>query len=930
MPPLTLSSLAIVVCGTSVVASVVNAVGIVSSILYYVFVLRKYLNFRARQSHGWVPTTITFARLILMLIIAFQWTGTKLGVKFSALQGYPNFLILNDLLHMFTWLIVSVISYMEWNRSLRPSWIFRIFVLASTMVYIVKLHSIISQFHLNPTSIAYFNNIAVNIGILCVYGVLALLVTIGNLPWVDQYVELDESKAEIDPKVEIPIEKRPATILEFFRLISAPGSRTALIYIIGGVVAAIAKGFLMQYANKLDGQLFQAARDTDADNLLIIILQTTMLYLCYSIGGGIVMFCCTLGSEKIVNGANGIRNRMFAKLLHQEIAYHDSTTTGAIASQFSNDAERVKQILAEAIPLFVENISLVISGLFFLFETAIDSQVPWLPVYMLGLVPLTFGASYYQAERLEAYEEEAQKRNAASSAKVQDVFSKHHTVMVYGKRVWEATAYAKVVKLIYNVLRPRNVFNGVITTVTGFLSVATQILAFFLGVEIFRRVAFSKFITFCLYAMNIVMGLIEVIKLVPMIGQTIGGSNAVIRLLERKTQPPEANSDLLLDLKVTDGAIEFKNVVFTYASVEDRTNPTINNISFTVAPHTKVALIGDSGAGKTTIIQLIARFYDVDHGQILIDGKDIKNYSTKSIRKNMALVGQSTGLFASTILENVVYGGGDEGESDNVQEMYDILNTLQAGDVIRDPSQRATVDRVLQAAEQAAALDFVQGKLDLLLGEGGSGLSGGQRQRVTIARALYKNPHILLLDEVTSALDQVSEAVVQKAIDQLTANRTVLIVAHRLHTIQNADKIIVMEKGRIVAEGKHRDLLESSEKYRKMVAAAQQKEAGKFQNTLTSRAIELLRDLSKDIEYEEDLKALRGAITNLVGTADAHVAQNEEAASAIRETLRQTVGYTIQREEPGATATAMEYEDEESDEEDDDIDPALLPPRRKD
>jgi len=653
-----------------------------------------------------------------------------------------------------------------------------------------------------------------------------------------------------------------------------------------------------------------------------------LLYLFYSIGSGIVMLTCTLGSEKIVNGTNGIRNRMFAKLLKQEMAYHDNTTTGAIASRFSNDAERVKQILAEAIPTFIENMSLVVFGLIFLFRTAVESKAPWLPVYMIGLVPLTFGASYYQAERLEAYEEQAQTGNTASSAKVQDVFSKYHTVIVYGKRAWEATAYAKVVKAIYAVLRPRNVFNGVITSVTGFLSFGTQILAFFLGVELYRTVSFGAFITFCLYAMNIVFGLIEVIKLVPLIGQTIGGSNAVIRLLERKEQSPEASPVPLLDLHVSEGAIEFKDVIFTYPNVEDKTKPTIGGISFKVAPRSKVALIGDSGAGKTTIIQLIARFYDIQHGQILIDGQDIKNCNTSSIRKNLALVGQSTGLFATSILENIVYGAGDLDDADNVQEMYEILSTLQSGDVI-PPKYRHTIDAVLKAAEQASALDFVQGKLDTQLGEGGTGLSGGQRQRVTVARALYKNPQILLLDEVTSALDQVSEAVVQKAIDRLTANRTVLIVAHRLHTIQNADKIIVMEKGKIVAEGKHEELLATSEKYRKMVQAAQQKEADKYENTLTSRAVDLLRDLSKDIEYEEDLQALRGAIAQIVGTADAQVQEAADTAATVRMALRSVSASSssvVQKDE-SRMELEEEDEDDESDGSDEDFDDSLLPPR---
>lgn len=921
------------------------------SLLYFWFYVRRFKNFKGRQEQSWAATIILFVKLSIMFAISFQWAPTKLGVKFSELQGYPGFLTMSDLIHMFCWLGITIVAYMEWNRSLRTGLLLRIFFVVSTLMFFVKLHSIENQYHASPASINYFNNVSINIIIAAIYSVLTLIVTAQSLPWVSKYIDVDESQSELEGKTPVPIEERPATLGEFFGLISAPGSRTALcLILLGGATAAI-KGFLMQAANYFEGKMFDEARSRNIDALLITIFQTLVLYLLYSLGSGLVMLTCTLGSEKIVNGTNGIRNRMFAKLLKQEMAYHDSTTTGAIASRFSNDAERVKQILSDALPLFVENMALVGFGTAFLFNTAVQSKAPWLPVYMVGLVPLTFGASYYQAERLEAYEEQAQTGNAASSAKVQDVFSKFHTVIVYGKRAWEATAYARVIKALYNILRPRNVFNGVITSVTGFLSFATQILAFFLGVELYRTVSFGAFITFCLYAMNIVFGLIEVIKLVPLIGQTIGGSNAVIRLLGRTERPPEYSSVPLLDLRVTEGAIEFKDVVFTYPNVEDRTKPTIGGVSFKVAPRSKVALIGDSGAGKTTLIQLIARFYDVDHGQILVDGQDLKNCSTASIRRSLALVGQSTGLFATTILENIVYGGGDHDDADNVQEMYEILSTLQSGDVIQ-PQHRATVDSVLRSAEQASALDFVQGKLDFPLGEGGSGLSGGQRQRVTVARALYKNSPILLLDEVTSALDQVSEAIVQKAIDRLTANRTVLIVAHRLHTIQNADKIIVLEKGKIVAEGKHDDLMQSSEKYRKMVQAAQQKEVAKYENTLTSRAVDLLRDLSKDIEYEEDLQSLRTAITGIVGTADAQVAESEQAMDTVRNQLRENASATIhdsdsddaQPSSSGAHGSSSadaalvmldeedEEEDDDSDGSDDDYDDSLLSrsdPRRR-
>jgi ATP-binding cassette subfamily B protein len=901
--------------------------------LYYIFFVRKYESFGGKAKQSRLSSALVVVKMLLMLMISFQWTATKLGVKFSMLQGYPGFLIMSDLIHMFVWLFVTVVAYLEWGRSLRTGLVLRIWFILSTIVFFIKLHSIVNQFHVSPTTIAYFNNLTVNIILACLYAILSLMVTIGAIPGLSKYLEFDESECKLCEEVNLSPDEQPATIGQFIGLISAPGSRKALCLILLGVLTAIGKGFLMQAVNYYDGKMFDYARIGNIQGLLEVIFQTTLLYLFYSIGSGVVMLCCTLGSEKIVNGTNGIRNRMFAKLLKQEMAYHDATTTGAIASQFSNDAERVKAILAEAIPTFVENMALVIFGLIFLFRTAVESHAPFLPVYMIGLVPLTFGASYYQAERLEAYEEEAQAGNAASSAKVQDVFSKYHTVVVYGKRIWEATAYAKVVKYIYAVLRPRNIFNAVITGFTGFLSFGTQILAFFLGVELYRTVSFGAFITFCLYAMNIVFGLIEVIKLVPLIGQTIGGSNSVIRLLDREAQAPEASSVPLLDLHVTEGAIEFKDVVFTYPNVEDKTQgPTIGGISFKVAPRSKVALIGDSGAGKTTIIQLIARFYDIQQGSILIDGQNIKNCETYSIRKNLALVGQSTGLFATSILENITYGAGDPEHGDNVQEMYEILTALQSGDVI--PAQhRHTIDNVLNAADQASALDFVQGKLDMQLGEGGSGLSGGQRQRVTVARALYKNPQILLLDEVTSALDQVSEAIVQKAIDRLTANRTVLIVAHRLHTIQNADKIIVLEKGKIVAEGKHDDLMETSEKYRKMVQAAQQKEAAKYENTLTSRAIDLLKDLSRDIEYEEDLQALRTAIGNLVGTADAQVEESERTAASVRLQLRSasagiaSSSNVQSMDEPMVTLEDEDDYDDQSDDSDEDYDDSLLPPR---
>jgi ABC-type glutathione transport system ATPase component len=338
-------------------------------------------------------------------------------------------------------------------------------------------------------------------------------------------------------------------------------------------------------------------------------------------------------------------------------------------------------------------------------------------------------------------------------------------------------------------------------------------------------------------------------------------------MLERRPRSPEyppGGANSLPDITVQEGAIEFRDVVFSYPG-SNRT--ALNGISFSVAKNTKVALIGDSGAGKSTVLQLIARFYDPQNGQILLDGQDIKTHNVKSIRSNIAMVRQGADLFSTTILENIAYGRGDpSADEDNVALMEETIEAINSGQASR--TSKRIVDGVMLAVDQAHATDFVRGKLTMTLGENGKGLSGGQKQRVTIARALFKDPKILLLDEVTSALDQVSEAVVQRAIDRLTANRTVFIVAHRLHTIQNADKILLLGGGKILAEGTHDELMATSERYREMIAAAKRDEEMKHKDTRSSRAVALLREIYDYISPISDMKPLGVKISEILSQVE--------------------------------------------------------------
>jgi subfamily B ATP-binding cassette protein MsbA len=257
--------------------------------------------------------------------------------------------------------------------------------------------------------------------------------------------------------------------------------------------------------------------------------------------------------------------------------------------------------------------------------------------------------------------------------------------------------------------------------------------------------------------------------------QAMSGARRIFDVLDEEPEIQDApNAKAIASI---DGRVEFRNVSFYY----NRSNPVLRNISFTVEPGQQVALVGPSGAGKSTIANLIPRFYDAAEGSVLVDGYDVRALTMQSLRRQIGIVPQETMLFGCSLKENIAYG-----------------------------SIGASEAEIVEAAKAANAHDFIERlpeKYDTLVGERGVRLSGGERQRVAIARAILKNPKLLILDEATSSLDVSSEAIVQEALERLMRNRTTLVIAHRLSTIVNADRIIVMEDGRIAEFGRHEELL---------------------------------------------------------------------------------------------------------------------------
>ena len=269
-----------------------------------------------------------------------------------------------------------------------------------------------------------------------------------------------------------------------------------------------------------------------------------------------------------------------------------------------------------------------------------------------------------------------------------------------------------------------------------------------------------------------------------------GAADRIATLLAVAPQPDEAKKHLSLEPSDKGITVAFTDAGFTYPGRPDV--PVLENISFTAEPGQKVAIVGPSGSGKTTLFQLLLRFYPLQTGQIALNGVDASQVGLTELRSFIGLVPQEPALFSVTIAENIAFGRPD-----------------------------ASREEIKAAARQAAAHDFIQrldGGYDALVGEKGVRLSGGQRQRIAIARAILCNPALLLLDEATSALDSVSEAAIQRALQELTVGRTSLVIAHRLSTVIDADKIIVIDEGRIVGTGRHEDLMVNSDLYRELAA----------------------------------------------------------------------------------------------------------------
>lgn len=480
-----------------------------------------------------------------------------------------------------------------------------------------------------------------------------------------------------------------------------------------------------------------------------------------------------------------MRRDVYSKLLSMPMSYFTEKRVGELSNRISSDLSQIQDAISFTLAEFLRGIFTLIIGLGFIFWISTK-----LALVMLAVVPVIAVLAVVFGMRIRKMARKAQDQLAESGTIVQETFQGISIVKAFTSEVYEISRYVKNVYAVVDTAIANARYRGAFISFMIFSVFGAIAFVMWYGANMIQTGeltmgSLTMFVIFSMFVGGTFAGFADMFS---QLQKTLGATQSVREILRAEGEPVELTQIAIESQYVLKGNVTFKQVAFSYPSRSDVS--VLKDITLTAKNGEQIALVGPSGAGKSTIASLLLKFYEPTSGSILFDDKDGISFPLTQLRKQMAFVPQDVVLFGGTIAENIAYG-----------------------------KLGATAEEIADAAIKANAHDFIckfpEG-YETIVGERGIKLSGGQRQRIAIARAILKDPAILILDEATSSLDSESEQLVQEALDNLMKNRTSFVIAHRLSTIRNAHKIVVIDKGTVAEQGSHEQLMANNGLYRKL------------------------------------------------------------------------------------------------------------------
>lgn len=468
-----------------------------------------------------------------------------------------------------------------------------------------------------------------------------------------------------------------------------------------------------------------------------------------------------------------LRLTTYKHLISSPMSYFSKRRVGELSSRITSDISLLQDTFTTTIAEFLRQFITIPVGMFFLLFISFR-----LTIFMIAVIPVVAIIGVFFGKYIKKLSKEAQNDIADSNTVVDETLHGIASVKAYANEFFEILRYKKSIDSSVQTSIKRALWRGVFIGLIMFTAGSAIVSIVWYGLHMVQNevISLGELLSFAIYSALLGVSFAGAADLFSQLQKAIGATENLMDILDETTETVTLEKTSTISIE---GNLAFNNVCFSYPSRRDI--QVLKNVTFNVDKGKQIAIVGPSGSGKSTIASLVFRFYDPESGNITIDGKELNDYALSQIRNQMAIVPQEVMLFGGTIKENIEYG-----------------------------KPNATDEEIFEAAKKANALEFIESfpeKFETLVGDRGIQLSGGQKQRIAIARAILKDPSILVLDEATSALDSESERLVQEALERLMEGRTSIVIAHRLSTIKKADTIIVLDNGKIKEKGTHEELV---------------------------------------------------------------------------------------------------------------------------